>query len=233
MQAVTLRYFSIVGRAQPIRHALADGGVVFEDVRIGLGDWPTHRENAAFAGTFAALPTLTWGAETVSETLPIGSYVARKLGHYDGLEPGAVARLESIASCAYLDVAARFGEVIWVDRMYPGVDIVAAFPFLMGRVFGKLDFIERVLPDSTWLGGERPVVADFFSAEAFETVRHVLGPRHDDALAKRLPRFTALARRVRERPSLASSWEKRAATFTARPDEPAIIERLRTAPLTI
>jgi hypothetical protein len=54
MPAVTLRYFAITGRAQPLRHALADAEVAFEDVRIDVSDWPRHRGDPTFAGPFGA-----------------------------------------------------------------------------------------------------------------------------------------------------------------------------------
>src|SRR4051812_5834704 len=100
MTRVTLRYFPIVGRAQPLRHALVDAGVAFDDIRVPLGDWPARRGDPAFAGLFAALPSLSWDADTVSEALAIASYLARRLGQYDGLDDGAIGRLEAVASVA-------------------------------------------------------------------------------------------------------------------------------------
>lgn len=75
---------------------------------------------------------------------------------------------------------------------------------------------------------ERLSVADFFAAEAFELVTYVLDATRASQLAETLPTLAALARRLRERPSLAGAWAARPPTSTARPDESAVVERLRT-----
>src|SRR5262245_28398228 len=84
-QGIELRYFQVVGRAQSLRHALSDAGIVFEDVRIPMTEWPARRDDPTFAGPYRGLPTLRWGDATVAETLAIASFVARRLGQYNGL----------------------------------------------------------------------------------------------------------------------------------------------------
>ena len=75
-EAVVLRYFPVLGRAQSLRHALADRQIAFEDVRVARADWARVREDTAFSGLFRALPTLSWGNIQVSETLAIASFIA-------------------------------------------------------------------------------------------------------------------------------------------------------------
>src|SRR5258708_647652 len=163
--AVTLRYFDAQGRAQALRHALSDAGISFDDVRVTLATWPPHREDPGFGGLFAALPTLTWDGATVSETLSISSYIARRLGHYDGLEAVEIAQHEAVASCSYLDVVRSLADIIWAPVLYPGADVATTTPRLLGWSLGKLGRLSALLPDATsapWLGGSRPAVADFF-----------------------------------------------------------------------
>jgi glutathione S-transferase len=225
--AVVLRYFDVLGRAQALRHALADAAVPFEDLRISLSQWPQHKEDPDFAGPYGGLPTLSWGPVIVAETLPIAFFLARRLGHYEGLDDAEIARLEGICSNCYVEVTLRLGELLWADLLYPGVDLASAFPFHLGRMLDKLGRLDAHVPEMGWLGGERPGMADFFAAEAVEAQRYLLGPAREEALQMRLPRLTALAQRVQSRPALAGAWKNRPQQFTARADEIATVERLR------
>lgn len=228
---VVLRYFPLVGRAQPLRHALADAAVAFDDVRVPLAQWPQHKEDPDFAGPYGGLPTLTWGPVTLAETLPIASFLARRLGHYEGLDDAAIAHLEGICSSCYVEVTLRIGELIWADLIYPGADLASSVPGQLARMLDKLVRLDRRTPEAGWLGGEKPGMADFYAAEAVETYRYIVGPQREQALRTRLPRLTALAQRVAARPAIASAWTQRPAQFTARPDEMAIVERLRALDL--
>lgn len=231
MTAVVLRYFPLIGRAQPLRHALADAAVSFDDLRIPLSEWPQHKEDPDFAGPYGGLPTLSWGPVTVAETLPIAFFLARRLGHYEGLDDAAIARLEGICSNCYVEVTLRVGELVYADLLYPGVDLASGFPFHLGRMLDKLGRLDARVPEAGWFGGERPGMADFYAAEAVEAQRYLLGPAREAALRTRLPRLTALAQRVQARPAIASAWKDRPQQFTGRPDEMAIVERLRALDL--
>lgn len=231
MNNVILRYFDCLGRAQPLRHALIDAGVLFDDVRVPLAEWPQHKADPAFAGPFGGLPTLSSGGAVVAETLPIASLLGRRLGHYDGLEDAAIARLEAISSNCYIEIMLRSGELIWADYMYPGADIGGALPGLVGRMLEKIGGVEALSPEDGWLGGARPVMADFFAGESVEVLRYMLGPAYEEALGARLPRLSALAARVRSRPAIARACESRPAQFTSRPDEAEIVGRFRAADL--
>lgn len=229
--AVVLRYFPIVGRAQPLRHALADAAVVFEDVQVSLAQWSQHKEEPSFAGPYCGLPTLSWGPMMVSETLPIANFLARRLGDYDGLDDERMAHLEAVCSNCYVEVTLRIGEILYADVLYPGGDLASAFPLLLGRMLDKLARLDRQIPEAGWLGGHKPVMADFFAAEAVEAMRYLLGPAREEGLCSRLPRLAALAQRIRARPAVARAWESRPEQFTSRPDEAAVAERLRALDL--
>ena len=231
MTAVVLRYFPVVGRAQPLRHALADADVAFEDVQVLLSQWPQHKEDPSFAGPYCGLPTLSWGPVMVSETLPIATFLARRLGQYDGLDDAATARLEGVCSNCYIEVTLRIGEILWADLLYPGSDLAGALPFHLARMLDKLTRLDKQIPETGWLGGRNPTMADFFAAEAVEALRYMLGPAREEKLRARLPHLFALAQRVKDRPAVARVWQSRPQQFTARPDEAAVIERLRALDL--
>ena len=227
---VVLRYFDAQGRAQALRNALSNAAISFDDVRVTLATWPRHREDPGFGGLFAALPTLTWDGETVSETLSIASYIAKRLGHYDGLEAVEIAKYEAVVSCAYLDVVRSLADVLWAPLLYPGVDVATITPRKLDWSLGKLVRLSTLLPGdggAPWLGGSRPVVADFFLGEAVEVMRYLLGPSRDGFLQQRIPRAFAQAERLRALSSLARAREARPAQFTASPEEPASVARVR------
>jgi glutathione S-transferase len=226
---VVLRYFEMRGRAQPLRHALAAGGVAFEDVRMSLAEWPNHKGDATFAGPYGSLPTLTWDGLLVAEALPIASFAAHRLGHYRDREDDAIARFEGVCSACYLDVLVRAGELMYADLLYPGADLTKTFAFLVDGMAAKLSGVESIPAPGAWIGGESPVVADFFAAEAFEVMSYLLGPDRLFTLRAKLPKLTALAARIRELPALAREWERRPLQFTARADERVAVERIRSA----
>jgi glutathione S-transferase len=226
---VVLRYFEAQGRAQPLRHALAAGGVAFEDVRMSLAEWPSHKGDATFAGPYGGLPTLTWDGLLVAEALPIASFVARRLGHYRDLGDDAIARFEGVCSACYVDVLARAGELVYADLLYPGADLTKTFAFRVGGMAAKLSGVESIPAPGAWIGGASPVVADFFVAEAFELMSYLLGPDRLPTLRAKLPKLTTLAARVRELPALNREWERRPSQFTARADERVAVERIRSA----
>jgi glutathione S-transferase len=225
---VTLRYFSVLGRAQALRHALWDAGVDFEDWRVT--DWSTQRENPAVGGPYRSLPTLTWDTVLVAEGLPIASFLARRLGHCDGIDEGVIAAREAICSCCYLDVMMRFADLVRADMTYGG-DLGRALATVAPRILQKMGFVDRQIPDRGWIGGDQPVVADFFAAEAFEAARYVLGPARERVLVERFPRLSACAQSMRSRPTLAAAWRERPQRFTGRADEDVVLAQWRTVDL--
>lgn len=231
MNDIVLRYFECLGRAQPLRHALIDAGVAFDDVRVSMADWPQHKADPAFAGPFGGLPTLSSGGVTVAETLPVAAFLGRRLGHYDGLKDEEIAHIESVTSNCYIEIMLRSGELIYADLIYPGADIGGALPGLVGRMLEKIGGVEALSPDAGWFGGARPVMADFFAGESVEVLRYIFGPARAEALRARLPRLSALADSVRSRPAIARARESRPVQFTSRPDEAEVVERLRAADL--
>jgi glutathione S-transferase len=228
---IVLRYFPVIGRAQALRHALTASGRSFEDLRLPLPEWSKRRTDPRFAGVLRALPTLSWDDSLVSEMLPIASFVAKRLGHYDGLDDQSVAHREAIVSSAYMDVMLRLVEVIRADAHHPGADPARSLVVALPRILQKLESVDASLPEEPYIGGERLTMPDFVVAEAFEALRYVLGPDRDARLAARFPRTASLAASVRNRPELTRAWETRPERFTARPDEDLVISRLRSTDL--
>ena len=225
--AIVLRYFPVRGRAQALRHALADSGTHFEDLRLPLADWPALRTDPAFSGRHRALPTLSWGEEFVAETLPIASFLANRLGHYRGLSDAAVAACEAIVSSAYIDVMLRLVEVIRADLLHPGAEPARSLAVALPRVLQKFETLDAGWAGGAFIGGDRPTMPDFFVAEAIEALRYVLGPSHEAWLEDTLPHSHVLAEGLLVRPGLAGCWQSRPARFTARLDEDQVVARLR------
>ena len=227
-EPITLRYFEARGRAQPLRNALLHARLPFHDQRVTLEQWTVLRSHGEHAGPYASLPSFTWGADTIAETLAIAGFLSRKLGDYDALSPAQIAQLEAISSNCYLEVLQRAGELIWADLMYPGTELGACCRRLLPRMVQKLTCVERLL-DGAWLHGAKPGLADFFASEAYETLREVCGPTLDAALANRMPRLSALAQRVQALPEIHAVYDQRPTNFTARDDEQAALLQLRAA----
>jgi glutathione S-transferase len=228
---VVLRYFPIAGRAQPIRLALADANVPFEDVRVSDTEWKSRREDERFSGPYCSLPTLTWDDVTVAETLSIAAFVSRRLGHYEGLTDGEIAFREAACSNCYLEVVVRAGELIWADVLHPGAQPSSSLLVVASRILGKLERVEAQ-HRAEWLCGREPGMADFFAAEAVECALVAFGPAREAPLRSRLPRLFERRDRLARRPTLQAVRAHRSTRFTARPDEPNVLARLHEVDLT-
>jgi glutathione S-transferase len=74
-----------------------------------------------------------------------------------------------------------------------------------------LDYLERTIPESGWLVGDKLTLADIAVATAFANLRH-LGVTVDQA---RYPKVAEFAERMLDRPSFAG-WVEREAAFLER-----------------
>ncbi|HLK36122.1 MAG TPA: hypothetical protein VKU41_05175 [Polyangiaceae bacterium] len=226
---VTLRYFDVTARAQPLRDALACARVAFEDVRISTTDWPSKRADPGFSGPHGSLPTLTWDGATIGETLPIATFVASRLGERQSLDDRALAVRDAVVSSAYLEIIARLGEIVWASVLYPGVEAPRAFAARAPRILQKLERIDTQYAAEAPLRLPRPkpCVADFFAREALTIVRRVLGDAREDRLQARLPRLFELDAWLASELALVGGPARRPTAFTARPDEEAVMATLR------
>lgn len=230
---VTLRYFEVTGRAQPLRDALTCARVPFDDVRTSVAEWPSKRDDPEFSGPYGSLPTLTWDGQTVGETLSIATFLAGRLGERRALDDHALAVRDAIVSSAYLEVISRLAEIIWASVIFPGADAPRGFALMAPRILRKLERIDAQYAEeaSLRLPRPKPCVADFFAREALTLVRRVLGDARDDRVRSRLPRLFAVDAWLASELALAGGPAKRPTAFTARPDEEAVIAALRALDL--
>jgi glutathione S-transferase len=227
---VVFRYFNVRGRGQALRDALTDAEVHFVDERIEIGPgWRTMKEQAE-GGPFGSLPVLEWAGDCVGQTLPIAGYISRRLGQYDGLDTACVARLEMVASTAYLDVTGQNALM-----MRPPAPLTAEtegdyFAAHESAAIHKLERIERLLAarDHRFFGGDRPVVADFFVFEAIESTDLLFGARFQ-SWSRSHPRLVAFRSEIAARPRISRFFASggRSDRLTGSPLEAAVRERLR------
>jgi glutathione S-transferase len=227
---VVLRYFDCLGRAQPIRNALVDVGVAFEDQRITIDpSWRALKEQAE-GGPFGSLPVLEWADDCVAQAIPIAGYVGRRLGQYEGLDAMGIARLEMITSAAYLDIIVELAMMLWVPAAVPDAEAAARFANHEARIVHKVDRLDRMLAsgEEPFFGGHDPAVADFFVVEALDMTCAVLGERLE-AVLRRAPRLAQLRDRLARRDAIARyvGEGKRPTRFTGSPHETESLARIQ------
>jgi glutathione S-transferase len=229
-ERVVFRYFECRGRVQAIREALVDAGVPFMDERVVIGpNWRATMKEAPTGGPFGSLPVLEWGSDIVAQTLPIAGYVARRLGQYDGLDAMGIARLEMIASSAYLDVIFEVTMMIWGALSTPEAEAAERFATHEARIAHKIDRFERILADGSapLFGGERPALADFFVAESIGMARAALPARIEGHL-QRAPRMVEMISALAHRPAVLRyvAEGKRPTRLCGAPNEPESLHRI-------
>jgi glutathione S-transferase len=227
---IVLRYFDCRGRAQALRDALTDARLDFSDERFTVGPAWVAAKDAAGGGPFGNLPVLEWDGDIVGQTLPIAGYLARRLGHYDGLDAMGIARLEMVTSAAYLDMIFEVASMIWM--LPPDTDArdTPVFTRQEPRIIDKIARFERALGTGSapYFGGDRPAVADYFVAEATGIAEAAFPTRVARALAA-APRIAELVSSVSARPGVARilAEGRRPERLTAAPHEPLVLERAR------
>ena len=225
---ITLRYFAIQGRAQPIREFLLDAGVDFIDEQIEppheSAAWQVKRERPELAGPFKALPVLHWGDQQVAETFAIVAFLARRVPRSTGDDRDWTWH-DALLSCAFQDIGAILGQAIWADLAFPGCTAEAYLGVHGVRLFGKLAALDAAYCGGCFVFGTEPSLADHYAAHAFRGAAYIAPDPH--ALATRLPALAALARTLDRRLRGRHPDHTRPARLTACPIEPETVERLR------
>ena len=231
--SITLRYFNCRGRAQALRDVLLDSGIAFEDQIVEVGpEWPALKEDRDFSGPFGSLPVLLWGDDRVAQTLPIAGYVSRQLGHYDGKDAQEIARLETVASAAYLDLIISAGEMRYqLGATQDEAAWNSLFDTHVQRARFRIPRFEQLLAklDSEFFGGNNPVTADFFVYEAMLEWQDVLGDSLLDELA--CPLLARFTKTISARPRISAyrNAGRRPIPFSGSPADGETLKRLQAA----
>jgi hypothetical protein len=229
---VVLRYFNCRGRGQALRYLLVDQGIEFADERIEAEAWQRYAGAPEAGGPFCSLPVLQWEECSIAQTLAIAAYLSRWLGHAENLDSAGLARLESVASAAYLDLTCLIRELLR-PRVMPQDDQWPTFlAEFSTTVPARLPAFERLLcaRGAPFFGGVAPVAADYFVFEAVDAWLELLGAPVAAALAN-CPRLREHQSELLARPKLSAYLASgcRPLPLTASPHETAIRARLRAA----
>ena len=227
---MTLRYFPVRGRAQPLRYLLVDHGVPFQDEFVAAdASWRSIKQEPTIAGPFGVLPVLDCDGQVVGETLVIASFLSRRLGHYKARSEEEIVRMEMVSSSAYLELLTPRSSLFRPDPAPQPDAWPALFESFATRFAGRLGAFERLLANTNepFFGGALPRAADYFVFEALHDTKDLLGPMLAPALAA-CPRLVALCAALAEQPSVRDyiAAGKRPVPFTASPAEPDIRARL-------
>jgi glutathione S-transferase len=187
-----LTYFQFRGLGEPIRLLLEDLGLPFEDRRIDLlsDAWP----KLAPTLPFRQLPRLEIDGLTLFQSQAILRYLARAHGL------GGETEAERIRCDVGIEAARDVQQRLWDHFWSPGSDTeAAAQAFAAGQLAQELAKFGGWLGDAPYVGGERPLFADYFAL----TVLDEAGAFFPVAL-ERAPVLSAYRRRMHERPGIAA-----------------------------
>jgi glutathione S-transferase len=120
MAEITLHYFPIYGRAEPVRMLLHYHGVQFNDHHVQLQDWPGLKTSGF--SEFGQLPLLEIDGRRLVQSKAILRYVAEKYGYYP-TDPRDIYFVESLSDFKedVLNVTMPLmfrGEAEAVDKWY-------------------------------------------------------------------------------------------------------------------
>lgn len=146
---IKLTYFDVPGRAQPIRHTFAIGGVAFDDEHVTWDQFDDMKK--AGAVPFNSLPALTVDGETFVESGAVLRFAGKLAGLYPAVEKDAMKvdmicdTLETLVSSILRDkteaarakVVAELFPLYYgtIDQMYSAVK----GPFLLGETLTIAD----------------------------------------------------------------------------------------------
>jgi glutathione S-transferase len=226
MRKVKLRYFDCRGRAQALRHLLAERGVDFVDHREPITDIGSvalaMKTDAERGGAFGMIPLLEWDDARISQTLPIAGFILRKLGSYAGLDDAAIAHQEALASASYMELTHALPQLVWAPVFYPDAPLGRTLR-IHSRAACSYPHRFEALLEREYFGGSSPLASDFFVYEGLCAWRRVFGEPYLELCAQ-LPRLAAWFQRLTARltdPALESM------PFTASPHENAVIAQTR------
>ena len=217
--SVSLRYFDITGRAQPLRDLLHDASVDFEDIResraSGIdGSWAQKSSDPQMGGPFGTLPVLQWGDVQVAQTEAIAWFLGQHLG-YGGSNIETSARVMALCSAAHQDLVQPLGMLLWQPVMYPNIDLKMPAGLMLDRILKVLKALEKQIGDDSYFLGKEPTTGDFFVYEAVWAVADVFG----SSILADHERLKTWMNRIESRPRLQNSLANRPEFFTSCPIE--------------
>ena len=201
-----------------VRKVLAYGaekGLELEHKPLGLGsDDPDFLE----ASPFRKIPGFRDGDFAISDSSAIIHYLEAKYPEPPLIpaEPRARARViwfDEFADTILCACGAKmfFNRIVAPRFLGREGDLETADKAEKEELPPILDYLERTLPDSGWLVGDRLTLADIAVATAFANLRHLGVPVE----AERTPKVAAFAERMLARPSFAG-WVERESAFLQR-----------------
>lgn len=228
---ITLRYFDARGRAQFLRYYFRARKVAFTDDRVPLAPdfapWRAIRDDRARTGPFHKLPVLHWGDRLVAETLMIASLVHEASGDAGSLSDDDNLRHGMLTSSLYYDVMLPLGTLLWAEVVYPGADVGAVAKGTLERLERHLRSVDQSLGEWRWLDkarNRRVMLVDCLLWEELNAAQQVFGPRLSLASTPMLARFYD---DFPARPSCESMLAEQPCPITARPEEAAVIAKIR------
>lgn len=120
MSGITLHYFDVYSRGEPIRIILNYHGVQFTDHLIGFEEWP-QLKTSGFS-EFDQMPVLEIDGERLVQSQAIVRYLCQKYGYYPS-DPKMIYKVESLCDLKEdlyksLVVKLYHGDTEGVDKWY-------------------------------------------------------------------------------------------------------------------
>ncbi|XP_037032093.1 glutathione S-transferase-like [Bradysia coprophila] len=192
-----LYYFNIRALAEPIRYALAYGGITYEDVRVEREDWPKLKPTMPMG----QMPVLEVDGKRVHQSIAILRYVAKIVGlagadDWENLQIDSA--VDTINDLRQKMAAVHFEADEAVKLKKRETLLNETVPFYLG----KLE--ELAVNNNGHLAASKLTWADLFFASLLELFKIWTGP---DVLAK-YPNLAKTAENVYNLDSI-KDWIKR------------------------
>ncbi|MDJ0841455.1 MAG: glutathione S-transferase [Acidobacteriota bacterium] len=227
--SITLRYFDITGRAQPLRDLLHDAEVAFEDHRVPReqavnGEWVEQAKDPALGGPYGTLPVLHWGDFQLAQTEAVAWFLGQKLG-YAGDDEQSAALSAALCSLGHQDLIIPLGMMLWSPVLKPDADLREAASQTLMWLQRHLVSLERQLETGgqAYLLGAEPTVGDFFAFEGVDAVAELYGGR----TLEPFPNLQAWRQRILKRPRLKDPLANRPTFFCSCSSEAETRDRLK------
>jgi glutathione S-transferase len=228
---ITLRYFDARGRAQFLRYYFYIREIPFSDERVALADdfapWHAIRDDRSLTGPFRKLPILQYGDRLVPETLLIASFVHDVLGDAGTISDEDNLRHGMLTSSLIQDVMSPLAMLVWAEMLYPGADIAAAAKRTLERLQQHCASLEQALIDWRWQERSRRrrvMLTDCLLWEELNVAAQVFGPHWSLAAT---PLLQSFQEEWSGRERCEALLRDQPCPITARPDEPAAIEKIQ------